>query len=208
MKKIILCLCVAIVSVLLSSPAHAIFEGRLTYGLLASNTNLDPLCPSCSASAPSMASSYGLGLDGIVTLPLPIPYIPSFGLRYESMDMTASHSGLDYKSEFTRTSLLLSWHPIDNFIFLGPILTYGIAHTTNIKGDEAGLRKADFSAGTARSYSLGVEGGIKLMDFSVGAELGYLDFRWNDSKDSTGNAPTQDINMSGTYFKILLGFSI
>lgn len=45
------------------------------------------------------------------------------------------------------------------------------------------------------------------MGIIVGGELGYMDFRWKNARDSTGNAPTQDINMSGTYLKLAVGYS-
>nr|WP_295900560.1 hypothetical protein [uncultured Bdellovibrio sp.] len=206
MKKILSLLSVTIVSILLSSQAHALFEARVSYGLLATNADLGPLCPTCSAPAPSIVPTYGLGADAILTLPIPL--IPGVGIRYENMGLTASSGGVDFKADYTRTALILNWRPIDNFIYLGPILTYGISHTTKLKAEDGGVKKADFSADSVKSYSVGLEGGLKLIGFSVGAEIGYLDFRWNDAKDSTGNAPTQDINMSGTYAKFILGFSI
>lgn len=206
MKKIISAIGLLCTAVLISSPAHALFEARVSYGLLTTATDLGPLCPSCSASAPAIVPTYGLGADAILTLPLPL--IPGVGLRYENMGLTASNGGLDIKSEYTRTALILNWRPLNNFIYLGPIFTYGLSHSTSIKASEGGVTKADFSSSTVSSYSVGLEAGLSLLGFNVGAEAGYLDMRWKDAKDSTGNAPTQDINMSGTYAKILLGFSI
>lgn len=206
MKKIPSFFFLAIVSVLLSSQAHALFEARVSYGLLATNADLSPLCPTCSADAPSIVPTYGLGADAILTLPIPL--IPGVGLRYENMGLTAGAGGVDFKADYTRTALILNWRPIDSFLYLGPILTYGISHSTKLTATDGGTKKADFSADSVSSYSVGLEAGLKLIGFSVGAEVGYLDFRWNDAEDSTGNAPTQDINMSGTYAKIILGFSI
>lgn len=206
MKKITLLFFLIIVSVLLSPQAYALFEARVSYGLLATNTDLSPLCPTCSGSAPSIVPTYGLGADAILTLPIPL--IPGVGLRYENMGLTAGAGGVDFKADYTRTALILNWRPIDNFLYLGPIFTYGISHSAKLTATDGGTKKADFSADSVKSYGVGLEAGLKLIGFSVGAELGYLDFRWNDAKDSTGNAPTQDINMSGTYAKIILGFSI
>jgi len=206
MRKSITLLSFVFVSVLLSSPAFALFEARVSYGLLASNTDLEPLCPTCSGEAPSIVPTYGLGADAILTLPF--PYVPGIGLRYENMGLTAGSGGLDFKADFTRTAVILNWRPVDGFFYLGPILTYGISHTTKLKAEEGGTKKADFNSDSTSSYSLGVEGGVKLIGFTLGAEAGYMDFRWNDAKDATGNAPTQDINMSGPYAKFILGFSI
>ncbi|WP_347357754.1 hypothetical protein [Bdellovibrio sp.] len=186
--------------------ARDLFEARVSYGMLNANPNLDSLCSGCATSAPSVTPAYGLGADAILTLPL--PFIPGIGLRYENMELTTSKSGQEYKGNFSRTALLLNWRPIDNLIFVGPILTYGLSHSTDFNVTEFGVKKASFSADSVKSYSVGIEAGVKLIGFSVGAEVGYQDFRWNDATDSTGNAPKQDINMSGTYGKLVLGFSI
>ncbi|WP_253696373.1 hypothetical protein [Bdellovibrio bacteriovorus] len=188
----------------LTSPAHALFETRVTYGMLANNPDLDPLCPTCAAETPSVSNAYGLGADAILTIPF--PFVPGVGLRYENMSFTTS--GIDYTMDYTRTALLINWRPIDNLFFLGPIFTWGLSHSTRLKAEEGGVLKADFSSDSVKSYSLGLEGGVKLTGFIVGAEVGYLDFRWDGAEDATGNAATQDINMSGTYGKIILGFSI
>lgn len=186
--------------------ARNFFEARLSYGLLSSNPSLSPLCTSCVNTAPDPVAAYGLGIDGIVTLPLVLA--PGVGLRYENMESSTTKSGLDYNATFTRTALLINWRPIDNLIYAGPIFTYGLSHSAKMKVTEFGVLKSNYSTGSATSYSLGMEVGVKLIGFSIGAELGYQDFRWNDAQDSTGNAPSQDINMSGTYGKFILGFSI
>lgn len=186
--------------------ARDLFEARLSYGLLNSDPSFAPLCTNCVNTAPNPVAAYGLGVDGILTLPL--PFVPGLGLRYENMESSSTKSGLEYNATFTRTALLFNWRPIDNLIYVGPIFTYGLSHSTKMKVTEFGVLKSNYSTGSASSYSLGVEAGVKLIGFSIGAELGYQDFRWNDAQDSTGNAPSQDINMSGTYGKFILGFSI
>ncbi|MFV8257730.1 hypothetical protein ACNQKP_07985 [Bdellovibrio bacteriovorus] len=193
---------------LLSPVAQArdLFEARLSYGMLNSDPDLNSLCVDCATSAPSVTPFYGLGADGIVTLPIPL--LPGIGIRYENMKFSTSKSGLDYTANFSRTALLLNWRPIDNLIYAGPILTYGLSHSTDLKVTEFGVKKASYSAGSPSSYTVGLEAGVKLIGFSLGAEFGYQNFQWNDATDSTGNAPSQDINMNGTYGKFILGFSI
>lgn len=205
MKKMVLFV-FSLLGILASSPAQALFEARVSYGLLTSAADLAPLCPTCSASAPAIVPTYGLGADAILTLPLPL--IPGVGIRYENMGLTASNGALDFKADYSRTALIINWRPLNNIIYLGPIFTYGLSHSTNLTAKESGVTKADFSANSVTSYSAGLEAGVNLLGFTVGAEMGYIDFRWKDAKDSTGNAPSQDINMSGTYAKILLGISI
>lgn len=208
MKKIVSLLSLFITSILLSSPAHALVDLRLSYGLLASGTDLAALCPSpiCTGTPPGIVPTYGLGADAIVTLPIPL--IPGVGLRYENMGLTASNSGLDFKAEYTRTALILNWRPLNNFIYLGPIFTYGLSHSTSLKATEGGVSRVDFSSNSVSSYSAGLEAGVSLLGFTIGAEAGYLDMKWKDAVDAAGNVATQDINMSGTYAKILLGISI
>lgn len=206
MKKVVSLLSLIVTGIFLSAPAYALIDARLSYGVLASATDLGALCPTCSTSAPAIVPTYGLGADVIVTLPLPL--IPGVGIRYENMGLTASNSGLDFKAEYTRTALMLTWRPLNNFIYLGPTFTYGLSHSTSIKATEGGVEKANFSSSSVSSYSAGLEAGVNLFGFTAGAEAGYIDMRWKDATDSTGNAPAQDINMSGTYAKILLGISI
>ncbi len=188
----------------LTTKAHALFDIKLTYGLLASNPGLGDLY-SGTTTLPSIAPTYGWGADAVIKLPL-IPI--GFGLRYENMGMTVSSSGLEFKTAYTRTALLLNYRLIDTLLYLGPIATYGLSHSTDIKATENGSDQSHFSSDSVSSYSIGVEAGVKLLTFSVGAELGYEDFRWKGAKDSTGHLSDRDINMSGTYGKIMVGFGI
>ncbi|MDG0815666.1 hypothetical protein [Bdellovibrio svalbardensis] len=206
MKKIFALIAIVTSTVAgLPQEAKALVDLRLNYGLLGSNTDLGPLCPTCGGSVPSIVPTYGLGADVVVSLPIPL--VPNFGLRYEDMGLTASGSGVDIKEKYTRTSLLLSYHIIDTLIYLGPIVTYGLSHSVSLKATENGTVKSDFGGGTQTSYSIGLEGGTHLAGVIVGGEIGYMDFRWKNAVDSTGNVSTQDINMSGTYLKIAVGYS-
>ncbi|XGC80153.1 hypothetical protein ACES2L_12555 [Bdellovibrio bacteriovorus] len=186
--------------------AQALVEARVSYGLNLPTTNLGPLCSVCTGEVPSIVPTHGLGGDVIFTLPVPL--VPGIGLRYESMGLSASSSGIEIDAAYTRTALLFNWRPIDTLLYFGPIFSYGISHTTSLKAVENGTTRVDYSADSSTSYSAGLEGGFRLTGFQVGAEIGYLDFKWKDAKDKTGNAATQDINMSGTYTKIVVGISI
>lgn len=204
MKKILLVLASALTT-LLSTQAHAIFDLKLTYGLLGSNPGFSNLYNG-STSVPSIVPTYGLGADAVVHLPL-MPF--GFGLRYEDMGLSATSGSLEFKADYKRTAVLVNYRLIDTLIYLGPIFTYGISHSSNnIKATENGTQVSNFTAGSASSYSIGVEAGVKLVVFSVGAEVGYEDMRWKDAKDSTGTLSNRDINMSGTYAKVMLGFGI
>lgn len=204
MKQLLLCTFTLMTALLLSTPAHALFEARVTYGLLASQPTLAPLFTG-SPSLPSVAPTYGLGADVIVSPPLfPI----GFGLRYENMGLAATSGAVEFKANYSRSALLLNYRIIDTLLFLGPIFSYGVSHSGDIKAIQSGTETANMSSQKISSYSAGIEAGVKLIGFHLGAELGYQDFRWKDANDKTGNIAVQDINMSGTYAKILLGFGI
>lgn len=205
MKRLLLFAFTIVTGSLISAPAHALFEARLTYGLLASSPDLSPIFPGQS-STPAVAPTYGLGADVLISPPLfPI----GFGVRYENMGVDATSNGLEFKANYTRTALLVNYRLIDTLLFLGPIFSYGLSHSGEIKALVNSTETANFSSTKISSYSAGIEAGVKLIGFHVGAEAGYEDFRWKESHDKTGNITTdQDINLSGTYFKVLLGFGI
>lgn len=204
MKRFLICAFTIITGSLFSAPAHALFEARLTYGLLGSKPSMTPLFPS-QTDLPTVAPTYGLGADLIVSPPLfPI----GFGLRYENMGVDASTNGLEFKANYTRTAVLINYRLIDTLLFLGPVFTYGMSHSGNIKALTNGTETANFSSDKISSYSAGLEAGVKLIGFQVGVEAGYQDFRWKEAHDKTNNLVDQDINMSGSYAKVLLGFGI
>jgi hypothetical protein len=137
------------------------------------------------------------------------PFFPiGFGLRYENMGLDASSSGQQIKANYTRTAFLVNYRLIDTLLFLGPIFSYGLSHSGEIKIIQSGNEISNFSSDKITSYTLGLEAGAKLIGFHLGAELGYEDFHWKDARDSHGAIANQDINLSGTYAKVLLGFGI
>lgn len=190
----------------ISLPAHALFEARLTYGLLGSKPDLAPLFTAAPAgSLPSVAPTYGLGADFIVSP----PFFPiGVGLRYENMGLDVSSGAYQFKASYTRTAFLLNYRLIDTLMFLGPIFSYGLSHSGELKANQNGVETGKWTSDKISSYSVGLEAGVKLIGFHLGAEAGYEDFRWKDAKNSYNAASSQDINMSGTYAKVLLGFGI
>lgn len=204
MKHFILIAMTLMTATLISAPAHALFEARVTYGLLGSKPEMAPLFTG-SPTLPSIAPTYGLGADVIVSPPLfPI----GFGLRYENMGLDVASNGIEFKADYTRTALIVNYRLINTLLFVGPIFSYGISHSGSVKALQNGTETANMSSDAISSYSAGLEAGVKLIGFHLGAEAGYQDFRWKNAHDKTGNIADQNINMSGTYAKILLGFGI
>lgn len=192
--------------ILIGHQAHSIVELRGSYTLLSSSPDLVSLYTGAASAVPSVTPTVGLGADIIVSLPL-VPV--GFGLRYENQAIDASTSTLKFETSFTRTSLILNYRLIDTLLFVGPIFTYGLSDSTSLKfTTTGGTPVSNYTAGSTSSYSIGLEAGVKLLTFLVGGEVGYLDYRWKDSRDSVGTGGTKDINMSGSYIKVLFGFKI
>ena len=200
---------VLIFLLLIANRSLAIFETRLTYGMLASNPDLAAVYTGNTSEVPSSAPHFGLGVDAIFTLPV---IGLGIGARYENLGFKSSTDETTYKVSSTRMALILSYRIINTLMFMGPIATYGLTHTNNLKWftTSSGTRvERDFSPNRSSSYSLGLEAGVKLASFILGAEIGYEDFKWNNMINSTFTLDTPvDLNMNGTYAKFLFGFSI
>ncbi|RYZ77281.1 MAG: hypothetical protein EOP06_30515 [Proteobacteria bacterium] len=204
MQRILLSALTVILGSIIAQPAHALFDVRLTYGLLASKPDLGRMYTGL-VDQPSLTPTHGLGADIIVSPPLfPI----GFGLRYEDMGVDASTDNAQFKAKYTRTAALVNYRLFDTLLYIGPIFSLGLSHAGDITVHQAGVETSKFTSDKMSSYTIGLEGGAKLIGLRVGAEVGYEDFRWADAKDSHGTAATQDINMSGYYSKITVGFGL
>lgn len=206
MKLILLCVAVAMGSLIHLHQALAIVEARVTYGALSSSPDLAKVDVSSGASAiPSAAANYGVGADLLII----VPFLGlGGGLRYENMGFKINSNGFAYKTTTTRTSLLLNYRLIDTLLYLGPIFSYGISHSNNMTASYAN-NAADMSPDSASSYTAGLEVGAKLGGFILGAEMGYQSFKWDKMTDKNNFiTTTPDLDMSGSYFKIALGFGI
>ncbi len=209
MKKQILS-ALFITTVFLPVSSWALFTARASYGLLTSKQDIAEICQgSCLApsSAPGIVPTYGTGLDAIIKLPL-IPI--GFGLRYEKHGLSTSSSNIEANINYSRTAILVNYRLLDTIIHFGPIASYGISHAGSFSIKEGGVSKVDVTPGSMTSYSLGLELEVKpliIIPLIVGAEVGYMGFKWNDSKNSIDNT-TKNIDMSGTYMKVFLGIDI
>lgn len=190
--------------------AWALFEARLTYGNLGSQQNFTDICQgSCAspADAPSKASSFGLGADAIITLPM-IPI--GIGLRYEDMKVSTSSSNIEADLKYKRTALLLNYRLIDTILHIGPIASIGISHSGDLSITEGGTQRVNLDSGSVSSYSLGFEVGAKpliIIPIKVGAEAGYMMYDWGKRTNSV-DGTSKDVNLSGYYLKVFLGIDI
>ncbi len=204
MKKTFLAL---LMTSLFAVQANAIVEAKLTYTALASNPDFSPLYTG-SNSLPTVAPNIGLGADLVVFIPATSW---GFGLRYEDLKFSVTSGSLQYKSQATRTGLLVAYRFIDTVFHLGLIGTYGLSHTNSMQvtDSSAGGLSYNWQPDTSTSYSIGLETSLSLATFLLGGEVGYMNMKWNKMRDKTGSsAATPDTDMSGTYAKLFVGFSL
>lgn len=187
----------------LSAPsAKALIEIRGTYGGLASNPDLKTIYPG-NNELPELVPNYGFGADIIITPPL---LNIGFGLRTESLGFNISKASLTYETTARRNAALINYRLIDTVFFLGPILSYGISHSSNIKWSDGNTR-GDLEPESVSSYSGGIELGIHFLSLLIGAEVGQEVYKWNRLKDKTNTTTEKpDLDFSGTYGKVLFGF--
>lgn len=192
-------------SLVLAPQAQALVEARVTYGLLAGKPDLSSLVISGAPTAPSVSVNYGIGADVLVVIPI---VGLGAGLRYENFGFKVDNSGLEYKTTTSRTAVLVNYRLINTLLYLGPIFSYGISHSNNMTVSYNGTI-ADLSPDSTSSYTAGLEFGAKLGGFQVGAEGGYESFKWKKMTDKNNVITNQpDLDMSGSYFKVTLGFGI
>jgi len=199
------------------SPAHALVDIRAGYGMsMGSPTQLNNDLDHSISGATGIKALSGLNADVVVNLPL-VPI--GFGLRYESLSSSISttipgtSASFNTKLQNDRIALLLNYRIIDTLVYVGPIATYGLVNTSKLTFDCGSCTPATHlngKAASASSYSLGVEGGAKLLQFRVGGELGYSSYIGKDYTD--GSNVYQDytgsnvkVDLTGVYAKILVG---
>ncbi len=185
----------------LCSTASALVEVRAGYGILNSKPDLVSFY---SGSFPTAAPNAGLTVDAIVTIPL---VGLGGGLRMENMNIKYDNDTLGIENKLNRTSLIVNYRLLNTLVYLGPIFTMGLNHTNSIKIRAAGSEVSNISSSKVTSYTAGLEGGASLLGFMVGAEVGTMNMKYNDAKDSVSNV-VHDLDMSGNYMKIFVGFGI
>ena len=187
----------------------ALFTARATYTGVVSKDALKDVCAGtvCESNHPDMVPLYGLGADVIVKLPL-IPI--GFGIRTEKLGLDVSKNGIEGEAKLNRTAALINYRFIDTIIHFGLIGSYGLDHSAGIRVAQNGSNVVDYTGGSLKSYSLGLELEVKpliIIPLIVGAETGIMNTKWSGATDSVGNV-SKDIDLSGTYIKFFLGIDI
>lgn len=174
--------------------AMAILELRGTYGLQV--VNPDDL----AAGYPEITQLTGYGADAIISLPL-IPFI--FGLRYEMLGLEEDNSNALVEVDIDRLSVLGGLRIIDTLVYLGAIGTVGVNHTGTqlVEQKNPTIELLNEDVDIDFSFTLGVEGGVKLGGLLLGAEMGYVSMKVKNSEND------EELDLTGSYLKGHLGFS-
>ena len=204
MKKLFI---LAIVAMgLMAEPAHALLgEVRLTSGNTKGSADDYNKAYYDFADGPQIDSQNYLGADAILMLPM-VPV--GIGLRYEGAKYDETAFAENVKFAVTRTALLVNYRIINTGVYLGPIVSYGLSHSLTF---DIPLSPESWTAGKSESSSIGLEAGVKLGLFRIGAEVGQETFKFTDVRDNTGAIPNKNglnidnLDFSGSYYKIHVG---
>lgn len=185
--------------------AHAIFEVKAGYGTLASKVDMSSFYSGPSSNLPGAVPTAGLTLDARVV----IPFVGlGVGLRTENQKISYDSSVLGISNSFTRTSLVLNYRLIDTLVHFGPIVTIGMSHGNELKLTGGGQTLANVSSSSVTSNSVGLELSAGILGITAGAELGYMNMKYKGATDSLHTGTSLDLDMSGNYMKLLVGFGI
>jgi hypothetical protein len=199
-------LSILITSVLLfqTQNALAIFDLKLGYGTLASKPNILDFYGGASA-LPGAVPTVGLTMDAIVTIPV---VGLGAGLRTEDMKISYDSDVLGIENSFKRTSIIVNYRLLNTVVYLGPIFTLGVNHTNKLKLNTGGAALSEIKSDKVSSYSAGLEVGAGLLGLMAGAEVGYMSMKYKDATDTLNTSSVHDLDMSGNYVKLFVGFGI
>lgn len=166
------------------------------------NKEIASLCGNCGTKSKLIA---GLSADAIFKLPvLPV----GFGLRYEKLGMALDFNDvLKTSFDYTRIALLLNYRLINKFVYAGPVASYGLADSSKLKTELRGVLQYEKPASTNSSYTAGFEAGVNLLFLKLGGEIGMGQIKATSFKDDAGVQFFDEINYTGSYFKVHAGFS-
>jgi hypothetical protein len=134
-----------------------------------------------------------------------LPGLPlGFGVRHEWLNLNEGNGGSDLDLKATNLSLLVDWRIIDSsHFYIGPIVSVGHPSAkVDFKSGNVSLDK--HINGNTVSYGGGLEAGVYLGMFLVGAEAGYQNIKFQGDNNQ-GN--TAKFDASGFYGKAMVGLS-
>lgn len=137
-----------------------------------------------------------------------IPTDLVLGLRYENLSGKKESGSYSTEAKYTRTSAVIGYRIWNTGLYLGPLLTVGMANLTyKTQSASSAESKVDKT-----SFGLGFEAGVHLVGLLVGAEVGFVSANLgnlksggSDAKGANGEVMTADL--SGTYARAVIGLS-
>ena len=201
-QKLVLFLCSSVLLGAVPSVHADLLELRLGAGITAAD--FDDLDKEVGQTNSSVSSDdiQNFNLDLMLNIPVsPI----NVGVRYEvaNQDQSGGTIGnsdlVEWDLEVNKIMGLVDWRILDNVVYIGPIAGLGYAGSDfdlNVNGT-----KTDSSLNGV-NYLLGLQGGVHISRFIVGAEVGYEGL----SLDSPSGL-SSDVDLSGVYGKLMVGLS-
>lgn len=179
---------IVITALFTSNPASALFELRGHVGAIGNGPDFTSQTAGLVGKVPALPV---VGLDIIVTPPL---FPVGLGVRFDTIGGSLENNGISAAVTSQVTSLLVNYRVLDSFLWVGAIGSYGLStsNTRTISG--GGFTVAENPTGSA--YSIGLEGGLSLLGFKVGLEVGQQGL-------TVGGE-----NLGGAYSKVLIGWGI
>ncbi len=178
-----------------------ILEVRGGYGINSANPNkFEDRVNEISAANLDADNFDNYNLDIFFDLPV-IPF--GVGLRHEWIKQDQSSGGSEWDIDAKNISVLVDWRLLDTLVYVGPIVGIGYP-TAEVDFKTAGVESSDKIKSGQPSYSIGLEAGVKLSKFIVGAEAGYSSVKFDQT--STQNVKTR-VDLTGFYGKIMAGLT-
>jgi hypothetical protein len=173
---------------------------RLGAGLSTANPkSFESRVNSLSGSDLSAGSFDSYNADAVFHLPI-VPI--GVGVRYERSSQKQSGSGSEWDLDINNFSVLADWRILNNVVYLGPLVSMGYPWA-DLKLKNGGSSDSRRLNSKQISYSAGLEAGLRLGRFIVGAEAGYKSVRFKGNASSLD----ADVNLEGFYGKALVGMT-
>lgn len=136
-----------------------------------------------------------------------LPVIPmTLGVRYEEASQKRSDSSSEWKLNVNNLALLVDFRIINSKIYLGPIVSVGYPWA-DLDFKNSGSNESHRLNSHQLSYSGGLETGIYLGPFLIGAEAGYKSVRLKSEGSSSSSSVNTNIHLDGFYGKAMVGFT-
>ena len=128
-----------------------------------------------------------------------------FGVRQEWLNLNENSGASKAKLNASNTSALVDLRLLDTpSFYLGPIV--GIGYPTSKVKFSNGTATVDKHVSGKPSYNAGVEAGVYLGRFIIGAEAGYQQIRFNKAGGSD-NSLDGRVDAKGAYAKGMVGLA-